>query len=50
MDAFFIMLVVLYLMFEENDHPEGSLRSQIDKQIQRYIGNQNLLAADYVSF
>ncbi len=45
MDVFFILLVVLYLMFEENDHPEGSLRYLIDRQIQQYIGLKTLLSA-----
>ena len=39
------MLVVLYLMFEENENNEGTLRYVIDRQIQQYIGLKTILSA-----
>ena len=40
MNTFFIMLVVFYLVFEKSVQEEGSLKHQIDQEIQKYIGRR----------
>lgn len=45
MNTFFVLLVVFYLVFEKTVQQEGSLRHQIDQEIQKYIGLKTLVSA-----
>lgn len=44
-NTFLILLLVLYLLFEQASHPVGTLRRKVDDQIQRYIGIKTLISA-----
>lgn len=44
-NTFLILLLVLYLLFEQSAHPAGSLKRKIDDQIQAYIGIKTAISA-----
>lgn len=44
-NTFLILLLVLYLLFEQGSHAPDSMRGKVDDSIQRYIGIKTLISA-----